>query len=170
MDDSDLAGPLFFCLLFGMFLLLVCNVTVVVLFPPSIFLLVRKGPFRLCLWRRSPWLSVHLCTIVFDERKRARREPHSKRFGLLPASDGPVIVGDKFVPSQVCSPRHPFDLNNLHLLRGLLCFVLTAVSVFWCTYSASAMFVSVLSMEHQRFLIAYPICLFYTCFALLTIF
>ena len=170
MDDSDLAGPLVFCLLFGMFLLLVCKVTIECLFLLS-FWLVWQSSFRLCLRRRSPWMSVHLCTIVFDERKRARRKPHSKRFGLLPSSDGPLIVRDKFVPSQVGSPhRHPFDHNNTHLLRGLLCFVLTAVSVFWCTYSASAMFVSVLSMEHQRFLIAYPICLFYTCFALLTIF
>ena len=40
----------------------------------------------------------------------------------------------------------------------------------WCTYSASAIFVVVLRMDHQRLLVAYPVGLFYGCFALLSIF
>ncbi|KAJ2726471.1 hypothetical protein GGI07_000609 [Coemansia sp. Benny D115] len=44
------------------------------------------------------------------------------------------------------------------------------VPIAWCTYSSATMFVTVLSMSEQRLLVAYPICLFYTSFALLTVF
>ncbi|KAJ1736466.1 hypothetical protein H4S06_002891 [Coemansia sp. BCRC 34490] len=42
--------------------------------------------------------------------------------------------------------------------------------IAWCTYSSATMFVTVLSMSEQRLLVAYPVCLFYTSFALLTVF
>lgn len=42
-------------------------------------------------------------------------------------------------------------------------------AVFWCTYSSSGMFVTVLSMSNQRLLIAYPIGLFYAAFAILAV-
>eukprot|EP01126_Amoeba_proteus_P034372 TRINITY_DN3423_c0_g1_i3.p1 TRINITY_DN3423_c0_g1~~TRINITY_DN3423_c0_g1_i3.p1 ORF type:complete len:258 (-),score=26.62 TRINITY_DN3423_c0_g1_i3:478-1251(-) len=41
--------------------------------------------------------------------------------------------------------------------------------ILWCTRSSVMMFTQP-DMVHQRFLIAYPLGLFYTCFALLTIF
>lgn len=49
-------------------------------------------------------------------------------------------------------------------------YALSCISVCWCTYSASSIFVAVLQMNHQRLLVAYPIGLFYGCFALLSIF
>ncbi|TYJ53982.1 hypothetical protein B9479_005388 [Cryptococcus floricola] len=49
-------------------------------------------------------------------------------------------------------------------------YVLSVVSIAWCTHSASAIFVAVLRMDHQRLLVAYPIGLLYGCFALLSIF
>lgn len=49
-------------------------------------------------------------------------------------------------------------------------YALSVISVLWCTYSASSIFVAVLQMSHQRLLVAYPIGLFYGCFALLSIF
>jgi hypothetical protein len=55
-------------------------------------------------------------------------------------------------------------------VSGMLGLVLSLVSVFWCTYSSSTMFVTVLSMRDQRLLVAYPVGLFYACFALLTVF
>ncbi|KAJ1813143.1 hypothetical protein LPJ56_003563 [Coemansia sp. RSA 2599] len=45
-----------------------------------------------------------------------------------------------------------------------------ALPIAWCTYSSATMFVTVLSMSEQRLLVAYPVCLFYTSFALLTVF
>ncbi|GMK59652.1 hypothetical protein CspeluHIS016_0802580 [Cutaneotrichosporon spelunceum] len=48
--------------------------------------------------------------------------------------------------------------------------ILSIASVVWCTYAASTIFVAVLRMDRQRLLVAYPVGLFYGCFALLSIF
>jgi protein YIPF5/7 len=55
-------------------------------------------------------------------------------------------------------------------LAGIVGIILTAVCVVWCTLCAAAMFVQASHLVNQRLLIAYPLALFYTCFALFTIF
>lgn len=55
-------------------------------------------------------------------------------------------------------------------LDGLLGYLLSVLSIMWCTYSASGIFVAVLRMSDQRLLVAYPIGLLYGCFALLSVF
>ncbi|KAJ1964708.1 hypothetical protein GGI12_001249 [Dipsacomyces acuminosporus] len=57
------------------------------------------------------------------------------------------------------------DLNSTHL--GLFAAI---IPIAWCSYSSATMFVTVLSMSEQRLLVAYPIAMFYSSFALLTIF
>lgn len=64
---------------------------------------------------------------------------------------------------QRCLAR--FDAHS-----GLIGYLLAAVSILWCSYAASGIFVSVLSMTEQRLLVAYPVGLFYTSFALLSVF
>jgi len=49
-------------------------------------------------------------------------------------------------------------------------YLLSLLSIIWCTYSASGIFVAVLRMSDQRLLVAYPIGLLYGCFALLSVF
>eukprot|EP00741_Cyanophora_paradoxa_P002480 tig00000076_g2404.t1 len=49
-------------------------------------------------------------------------------------------------------------------------FVVSALSIGWATYMASGIFMESFNMKEQRILIAYPVGLFYTCFALITIF
>ncbi|EIM83105.1 Yip1 domain-containing protein [Stereum hirsutum FP-91666 SS1] len=61
-------------------------------------------------------------------------------------------------------------LSVLVTLDGLLGYVLALVSVTWCTYAASGIFVAVLRMSDQRLLVAYPVGLLYGCFALLSVF
>lgn len=63
-------------------------------------------------------------------------------------------------------------LHNFHffLYRGIIGTVLTAFSILWCAVSASKLFVTALSMDHQQILVAYPAALFYGVFALITIF
>ncbi|VDB95258.1 unnamed protein product [Peniophora sp. CBMAI 1063] len=55
-------------------------------------------------------------------------------------------------------------------LHGYLGYFLSSLSIAWCTWSASGIFVAVLQMSDQRFLVAYPVGLLYGCFALLSIF
>ena len=53
---------------------------------------------------------------------------------------------------------------------GLLGYLFSSLSVLWSTYSASGIFVTVLRMSDQRLLVAYPVALFYGCFALFSVF
>lgn len=49
-------------------------------------------------------------------------------------------------------------------------YILSAFAVFWCTFSASGLFVTSLKMHNMRPLVAYPLGLFYSVFALMAIF
>eukprot|EP01133_Synstelium_polycarpum_P015093 gene15093-17868_t len=53
---------------------------------------------------------------------------------------------------------------------NLLGYILIFVAIAWSTYSASKMFVKTLTMIDQRILVAYPVGLLYTGFALITAF
>lgn len=55
-------------------------------------------------------------------------------------------------------------------LRGAVGYLLSALAVAWCSNSASVMFVTALQMRDQRLLVAYPLALVYTIFAILTMF
>ncbi|KDN53197.1 Yip1-domain-containing protein [Tilletiaria anomala UBC 951] len=55
-------------------------------------------------------------------------------------------------------------------LDGIFGYVLAPLFILWCSSSASGIFVSILRMSDQRFLVAYPVGLFYACFALLSVF
>nr|CAD7456872.1 unnamed protein product [Timema tahoe] len=53
---------------------------------------------------------------------------------------------------------------------GIVGMVLTGLAIAWCSLSASKLFVTALSMDHQQLLVAYPCALLYGIFALITIF
>jgi len=55
-------------------------------------------------------------------------------------------------------------------MDGMVGYGITAAAVLWATYSASAIFVSVLNMTDMRVLVAYPVALFYSIFAILSLF
>lgn len=55
-------------------------------------------------------------------------------------------------------------------MDGLVGYGVTITAIAWSTYSASAIFVSVLQMTDTRMLVAYPVALFYSIFAILSLF
>jgi len=55
-------------------------------------------------------------------------------------------------------------------LRGAVGNGAAILAVIWCAYSASKLFVTALSMDHQQILVLYPCGLVYGVFALLTVF
>eukprot|EP01088_Endostelium_zonatum_P005766 TRINITY_DN17678_c0_g1_i1.p1 TRINITY_DN17678_c0_g1~~TRINITY_DN17678_c0_g1_i1.p1 ORF type:complete len:231 (-),score=46.22 TRINITY_DN17678_c0_g1_i1:17-709(-) len=72
-----------------------------------------------------------------------------------------------------------YCLLPLVILSGLAIFltinssigwILSVAFILWCTYSATSMFVTILNLSEQRFLIGYPIALVYSSFALMAIF
>lgn len=61
-------------------------------------------------------------------------------------------------------------ISILTSLKGLFGISFSAVTILWCSLSASKLFVTALAMDHQQLLVAYPCALVYGIFALLTIF
>lgn len=61
-------------------------------------------------------------------------------------------------------------ISILVSLQGVAGIGLTALAILWCSLSASKLFVTALTMDHQQPLVAYPCALLYAVFALLTIF
>ncbi|KRT85161.1 hypothetical protein AMK59_969, partial [Oryctes borbonicus] len=61
-------------------------------------------------------------------------------------------------------------INVVLSLQGYIGIVLTFLAVVWCSLSASKLFVTALSMDHQQPLVVYPCALLYGVFALITIF
>lgn len=79
-----------------------------------------------------------------------------------------VLISLESVPLPF--PSHPPCTRAELCSSGLLGYLLFLVTILWCSYSASGIFVSVLRMSEQRFLVAYPVLLFYATFALLSVF
>lgn len=52
-------------------------------------------------------------------------------------------------------------MDRFVMHSGMLGYILSSVSVMWCSYAASSIFASVLQLSHQRFLVAYPVGLLY---------
>jgi len=61
-------------------------------------------------------------------------------------------------------------LSVFFAATGAVMPVLTVLVVLWCTLRSSEMMVIAMDVAHERALVAYPIALFYACFALLSVF
>jgi len=61
-------------------------------------------------------------------------------------------------------------ISVMTVLDGRFGYLFSILSILWCTYAASGIFVAVLQMSDQRLLVAYPVGLLYGCFALLSVF
>ncbi|ODQ51834.1 Yip1-domain-containing protein [Saitoella complicata NRRL Y-17804] len=136
MDDSDLAGPILFCLLFGTFLLLSGKIQF-----GYIYGLALLG-------------CVSLHTI----------------FSLMATNSVPIsrtasVLGYCLLPLVFMA-----GVGVIVSMDGYLGYALSSLAIAWCTYSASAMFVTVLQLSEMRLLVAYPCFLFYATFAVMTIF
>eukprot|EP00842_Homolaphlyctis_polyrhiza_P006153 jgi/Hompol1/6539/HPOL_005011-RA len=133
MDDTDLAGPLIFCFLFGGFLLLSGKVHF-----GFIYGVAMLG-----------WLSMYAILNLMSE---------TGIDGYKTAS----VLGYSLLPMVILS-----SISIMFELHGPIGLFLSSLSVLWCTFSSSTIFVTVLSMTDQRLLVAYPVALFYSAFALL---
>lgn len=136
MDDTDLAGPLVFCLAFGALLLL-------------------QG-------------KVHFGYIYgFGALGCASMYGVLNLMSMTGVSAGCVvsILGYCLLPVVALSA-----ITSVIKLQGLAAIFFSAVGIGWCSLSASKFFVSVLAMDSQQLLVAYPCALLYGVFTLLTVF
>lgn len=155
MDDSDLAGPILFFLLFGTFLLFSGR-----LHFGYIYGLALLG-------------SIALHTIL------SLMSPPADPSSAPPGAQG----SSSHLSSTLTYPRSASVLGYCLLplvltslvgvvlpMDGMLGYVLTSLAIVWCTYSSSAMFCVVGRMRGMRGLVAYPLALFYVGFGIMGIF
>ncbi|KAK3874760.1 hypothetical protein Pmani_022168 [Petrolisthes manimaculis] len=136
LNDTDLAGPLVFCLLFGSFLLFSGKAQFGYIY--GIGLLGCASMYGLLNAMSLSGVSLGVVVSVLG-------------YCLLPMV---ALAG----------------VNILLSLQGVMGMVLTAAAILWCSVSASKLFVTGLTMDHQQPLVAYPCALLYAVFALITIF
>ncbi|XP_002414663.3 protein YIPF5 [Ixodes scapularis] len=136
LKESDMAGPLVFCLAFGGFLLLTGKVHFGYIY--GIGLLGCLAMYSLLNLMSANGISAG-CTVS--------------------------VLGYCLLPMVLLS-----GLSILFSLKGSLGTALALAVVLWCALSASKLFVTALSMDHQQPLLLYPCSLVYGVFALLTIF
>lgn len=166
MDDSDLAGPILFFLLFGTFLLFSGKVHF-----GYIYGLALVGS-----------LSLHTIFSLMSPPPDHESPPHSHP----PASSHhghshPNDLGN--LNSTLTFPRSASVLGYCLLplvltsLVGVVApmdtlggYVGSTLAIVWCTYSSSGMFCAVGRMRSMRGLVAYPLGLFYTGFGIMGIF
>lgn len=77
------------------------------------------------------------------------------------------VLGYSLLPVNMLA-----GLNAIYRLRhmGSVGLVLAAVTIGWCACSSTRLFEESCGLREQRFLVAYPISLFYSAFVILTIF
>ncbi|KAJ3023337.1 UNVERIFIED_CONTAM: hypothetical protein HDU68_008656 [Siphonaria sp. JEL0065] len=134
-DESDLAGPVLFCLLYGGFQLFAGKIQF-----NFIYAVALLG-----------WLSIYAILNLMSDTG-------------IDSTRTASVLGYCFLPMVLLS-----SLSILLHLSGTVGLIMSILSILWCTYSASLMFCTVLSMSDQRLLVAYPVGLLYSAFALLVV-
>ncbi len=155
MDDSDLAGPIIFFLLFGTFLLFSGKVHF-----GYIYGLALLG-------------SVSLHTILSLMSPPTDPSDPSPNPGMPPSHLSPTLTFPRSA-SVLGYCLLPLVLTSLVgvliPMDGPLGWILTSLAIMWCTYSSSGMFCAVGRMRGMRFLVAYPLALFYVGFGIMGVF
>ncbi|KAI9887956.1 MAG: hypothetical protein M1823_000213 [Watsoniomyces obsoletus] len=162
MDDSDLAGPILFFLLFGFFLLFSGKVHFSYIYGLAI---LGSTSLHLILSLMSPPLHP-------DHPDHQTSHPSSSSSSSAPATSSNLtfprsasVLGYCLLPLVLTS------LVGIVLpMDALPGYILTSLAIVWCTYSSSGMFCAVGRMRRMRALVAYPLALFYVGFGIMGIF
>ncbi|EOD46287.1 putative Golgi membrane protein [Neofusicoccum parvum] len=157
MDDSDLAGPILFFLLFGTFLLFSGKVHFGYIYGLA---LLGSTSLHMILSLMSP--PVDSATAASGHPSH----PTSSHFSsTLTFPRSASVLGYCLLPLVLTS------LVGIAIpMDGPFGYILTTAAILWCTYSSSAMFCAVGRMSGMRGLVAYPLGLFYVGFGIMAIF
>jgi hypothetical protein len=156
MDDSDLAGPVLFFLLFGTFLLFSGKVHF-----GYIYGLALLG--SISLHTILSLMSPPLGDTSSDPSPQAHGSSHLS--STLTFTRSASVLGYCLLPLVLTSL-----VGVILPMDGMLGYVLTSLAIVWCTYSSSGMFCAVGRMRDMRGLVAYPLALFYISFGIMGIF
>jgi len=162
MDDSDLAGPVLFFLLFGTFLLLSGKVHFGYIYGLAL-LGTAALHWILALMSPAPSSDPSSSSAIHDHHSPNSASPSLSSTLTFPRSAS--VLGYCLLPLVLTSL-----VGIVVPMDGMLGYVLTSLAIIWCTYSSSGMFCAVGRMRAMRGLVAYPLALFYGCFGLMEIF
>ncbi|RPA82354.1 Yip1-domain-containing protein [Ascobolus immersus RN42] len=140
MDDADLGGPIIFVLLFGTFLLLSGKIHFGYIYGVALL----------------GTISLHFLFNLMST------PGHSLSY-IRSAS----VLGYCLLPLVITSLVGVVLRANMN---GMIGYLISILAIAWCTNSASNMFVTVLRVQDMRFLLAYPLALFYSVFGIMAIF
>jgi hypothetical protein len=173
MDDSDLAGPVLFCVLFGTFLLFSGQVHFGYIYGLA---LLGSTSLHLIISLMSPSDAAH-------DHHSAAQTPYPPQFGDPSAGPGGAPGGGGHFSATLTFARSASVLGYCLLPLVVTCLIgvvvpmntlfghlVTSFAILWCTYSASGMFCAVGRLRGMRGLVAYPLGLFYAGFGLMSIF
>lgn len=188
MDDSDLAGPLLFFLLFGFFLLFSGRLHFGYIYGLAL-LGCSSLHFIFGLMSPDPSANSGIAHPGAPPYSSSPAYPEAAGGSAGPSVPGGVDkrggpVGSSHHLSSTLTLARSSSVLGYCLLPLVatsavgvvlpmdtpLGIVLTSGAIMWCTYSASAMFCAVGRMRGMRALVAYPIFLFYGCFGIMGIF
>lgn len=152
--DSDVFGPLIFCVLLGMILFLV--------YLSRHNSVGRKTPFREHIRCCADRMFVYSLHNQCDEQDWDFNDESMECSGIFFNSNG--FAG-------VCQLIFQNDVHFLVLkFRGVIAAAVSFLSIFWAAFTASRFLSCSSESKGQLFLIAYPVLLFYSCFALFIIY
>lgn len=161
IGDCDLAGPLIFCLLFGTFLLMAGKVHFGYIYGVALFGTVSlHSLLKLMGGENSTANGDSSIQQPQHQQQQQNQQQQSLQF-FRTAS----ILGYCFLPLCFLSLFGVF-----HSLDNTIGYFLSLLFVCWCTWSSSGFFTCVLQLNNARILIAYPLMIFYSVFALMAIF
>lgn len=129
------------------------------------------GPLLFCL--------MHATLLVFQGKLRAGTIYGVFASGCLGVWAVVNLMSQKGIEAMRVVSVMGYSLIPIVLLAALSIFVdmrslagaiFIPPAVMWCAYAASLFFVAALDADDRRWLFAYPVALFYTCFALITVF
>ncbi|KAI9766455.1 MAG: hypothetical protein M1840_006562 [Geoglossum simile] len=162
MDDSDLAGPVLFFLLFGFFLLFSGKLHFGYIYGVA---LLGSTSLHIILSLMSPPLSPQEASSSSSHHDHHGTTNSSHLSSTLTYPRSASVLGYCLLPFVLTS-----FVGILMPMDTALGYILTAAAIVWCTYSSSGMFCAVGRMRGMRGLVAYPLALFYAGFGLMSIF
>jgi hypothetical protein len=178
MDDSDLYGAILYIVLYGTFLLFSGKVFYGYIYGVAVF---GTLALHLILSLMSPSIDAtgNGASPIPNAADPNNYDPHQKPPGHHAGGVGATghfsatltfprsasVLGYCFLPLVLTSL-----IGVLLPMDTMFGYLLTSAAVGWCTYSSSGMFCAVGRMRGMRFLVAYPLALFYIVFGIMGIF
>ncbi|GJN71832.1 hypothetical protein PLICBS_005901 [Purpureocillium lilacinum] len=175
MDDSDLAGPILFFLLFGFFLLFSGKVHFGYIYGLALLgstslhmilsLMSPSDPHPGAAGSQSSFHPQYNDPSSQAHHDAPQHQPGGHFSATLTFPRSASVLGYCLLPlvaTSLFGIVMPMDTP--------LGIVLTTAAIMWCTYSASGMFCAVGRMKGMRGLVAYPLALFYVGFGIMGIF